>query len=70
LFKLFHLAKLRKVERTRRFKISRCLAYCSVILCHKSDEQSTATVYPRAQKTLELNEKHDKHVIQLTAGCN
>jgi len=37
------------------------------ILGHKSDEHSRA-VFTDA-KTLEVTEKHDKHVLQLTASC-
>ena len=35
---------------------------------HKSDEHSTAI--STEAKTLEVTEKHDKHVLQLTASCS
>jgi len=34
---------------------------------HKSDEHSRAI--STDAKTLEVTEKHDKHVLQLTASC-
>jgi len=30
---------------------------------------NTVQLYPQNTKTLELTEKHDKHVLQLTASC-
>jgi len=35
---------------------------------HKSDEHNTAV--STDAKTLEVAEKHDKHVLQLTSSCS
>jgi len=45
------------------------LAYCFVIVCHKSDEHSAAASTVQHSQTLELTYKHDKHLVHLTASC-
>ena len=44
------------------------LANFSVTLYHVS-QMNTVQLYPQYSKTLELIEKHDKHVLQFMASC-
>jgi len=45
------------------------LSQPTVKRCHKSDDYSSLQLYPQNSKTLELPEKHNKHVLQLAASC-
>ena len=49
------------------------LDYCTGMLCHYEHSTARPTQYSyihKHSKTPQLTEKHDEHVLQLTANCN